>query len=161
VDRYWQFLVSLFVGLVFCEFLLSSLPSLYQWYSSAIGFIGLGVEATLPIPQILANAKSRSCKGFRLSVLASWLIGDSMKMFWFFTSTTSIPLAFKVCGMFQAMCDTVLGVQYMVYGDGEASAKAHPSPAIVQLELQPNGFTTASGHAKAPGRRTSTSEKSI
>ncbi|KAK4239656.1 hypothetical protein C8A03DRAFT_32258 [Achaetomium macrosporum] len=157
---YWQFLLSLFVGLVFCEFLLAPIPSLYQWYSSMIGCIGLGVEATLPIPQILANARSRSCKGFRLSVLASWLIGDSMKMFWFFTSTTSIPWAFKVCGMFQAMCDTILGVQYMVYGDGEATAKAHQSP-VVQHELQANGFTTASGHAKPPGRRTSTSEKSI
>jgi hypothetical protein len=160
--RYWQFLLSLFLGLLVCEFLLAPVPWVYQSYSSLIGYIGLSVEATLPIPQLLANARSRSCKGFRLSVLASWLVGDAMKMFWFFTSTTSIPWAFKICGMFQAACDTLLGVQYMLYGDGEAAPlKAHQSP-VWQHELQSNGFTTASGHSsQTPGRRTSVTEKSI
>ncbi len=148
-------MLSLFAGLVVCEFLLAPIPSVYQSYSSAIGIIGLSVEATLPIPQILSNARSRSCKGFRLSVLASWLAGDAMKMFWFFTSSTSIPWAFKACGMFQAACDAFLGVQYMMYGDGE---KGHSTPAW-QHELQPNGFSTASGLAHSPGRRTSTTEK--
>lgn len=96
-------------------------------YSSLLGYIGLGVEAILPIPQILANARARSCRGFRVSVLASWLGGDSMKMFWFFTSTTSIPLAFKLSGMFQASCDAFLGVQYLMYGEGAVEAvKDHP-----------------------------------
>jgi solute carrier family 66, member 2 len=153
-NRYWQALLSLFAGLVVCELLLSPLPSVYQSYSSAIGIIGLSVEAILPIPQILSNARSRSCKGFRLSVLASWLLGDSMKMFWFFTSSTTIPWAFKICGMFQAACDSFLGIQYMMYGDGEK----HSAPAW-QHELQPNGFSTASGHGNPPGRRTSTTEK--
>jgi hypothetical protein len=159
-NRYWQFLLSLFVGLVICELLLAPVPSVYQSYSSLIGYIGLSVEAMLPIPQILANARSRSCKGFRVSVLASWLVGDSMKMFWFFTSTTTIPWAFKLCGMFQAACDSFLGVQYLMYGDGEAASKSEPLPAW-QHELQPNGFTTASGHVNQPGRRTSTTEKTI
>ncbi|SPQ21818.1 a64cd76c-7e97-4496-9363-a155b4d04773 [Thermothielavioides terrestris] len=155
---YWQFLLSLFAGLLVCEFLLAPIPLVYQSYSSLLGYVGLSVEATLPIPQLLANARSRSCKGFRLSVLASWLVGDAMKMFWFFTSTTSIPWAFKICGMFQAACDALLGVQYLLYGDGETVTKAHQSPIY---ELQPNGFATASGHGgHSPGRRTSTTEKS-
>ncbi|KAK4127775.1 hypothetical protein N657DRAFT_687989 [Parathielavia appendiculata] len=157
---YWRFLLSLFIGLVICELLLAPVPSVYQSYSLLIGYVGLSVEATLPIPQILANARSRSCKGFRLSVLASWLIGDAMKMFWFFTSTTTIPWAFKLCGMFQAACDTFLGVQYMMYGDGEAGSKGHSLPGW-QHELQPNGFTTASGLGNPPGRRTSATEKTI
>ncbi|KAL1839061.1 hypothetical protein VTJ49DRAFT_1891 [Mycothermus thermophilus] len=111
---YWQFLVSLFMGLCLCEFLLAPLPWIYSSYSPLIGFIGLGVEAVLPIPQILANMRSQSCKGFRVSVLASWLVGDAMKMFWFFTSKTTIPWAFKVCGMFQACCDSFLGIQYVI-----------------------------------------------
>lgn len=147
--------------LIVFELLLAPVSSVYQTYSSLIGVIGLSVEATLPIPQILANMRSRSCKGFRLSVLASWLIGDSMKMFWFFTSRTSIPVAFKVCGMFQAACDSLLGVQYMMYGDSGPASKDHASPGPWQHELQSNGFTTASGHSKTPGRRTSTTEKTI
>ena len=99
------------------------MPSLYAFYSAAIGYIGLSVEATLPLPQIYSNYRSRSCKGFRISVLASWLAGDFMKMFWFFTATSEIPWAFKLCGIFQMCCDSFLGVQYLVYGDGEASVR--------------------------------------
>ncbi|KAK4670139.1 uncharacterized protein QC763_209080 [Podospora pseudopauciseta] len=126
---YWQFIMSLFVGLVACELLLSPIPSVYQGYSSLIGYIGLAVEAILPLPQIIANAKSRSCKGFRFSVLASWLLGDSMKMFWFFTSKTTIPWAFKLCGIFQACCDSFLGVQYWMYGKGPTEIKEHELPS--------------------------------
>jgi hypothetical protein len=43
-----------------------------------------------------------------------------MKMFWFFTATSEIPWAFKLCGIFQMCCDSFLGVQYWIYGDGEA-----------------------------------------
>ncbi|KAL1894768.1 hypothetical protein Sste5346_005744 [Sporothrix stenoceras] len=115
---YWQFLLYLFLSLLAAEVLLGPFPGLYSTYSVLIGYIGLSVEATLPLPQIRANMRARSCKGFRVSVLVSWLAGDAMKMFWFFTSTTEIPWAFKLCGLFQAACDSILGIQYFVYGDG-------------------------------------------
>ncbi|KAM3086456.1 hypothetical protein ACMFMG_000590 [Clarireedia jacksonii] len=118
---YWEFLLYLFIGLVACELILSPLPWFYSAYSATIGYVGLGVEATLPLPQILANHKSRSCKGFRFSVLASWIAGDIMKMFWFFTATSAIPWAFKLCGIFQMCCDLFLGVQYWMYGEGNTT----------------------------------------
>ncbi|KAI9898254.1 hypothetical protein N3K66_006614 [Trichothecium roseum] len=123
---YWQFLLYLFGGLIVGQVVLSSVPALYHYYSDMIGFIGLGIEATLPLPQILNNMQTRSCKGFRLSLLAAWIGGDAMKMFWFFTSTSDIPLVFKVFGMFQASCDCFLGVQYWMYGEGETVIKEHP-----------------------------------
>lgn len=43
-----------------------------------------------------------------------------MKMFWFFNATTEIPFSFKLCGIFQMLCDILLGVQYCMYGSGEA-----------------------------------------
>ncbi|CAK7274042.1 hypothetical protein SEPCBS57363_005958 [Sporothrix epigloea] len=115
---YWQFLIYLFVTLLALEVLLGPFASIYSAYSVLIGYIGLSVEATLPLPQILANMRARSCRGFRVSVLVNWLAGDAMKIFWFFTSTTEIPWAFKLCGLFQAACDIILGIQYHVYGDG-------------------------------------------
>jgi hypothetical protein len=117
----------LFGGLVVCEVLFRPMESVYDAYSVLIGYIGLSIEATLPIPQLISNAQSQSCKGFRLSVLASWIGGDAMKVFWFFTSTSEIPLAFKVCGCFQAACDCLLGVQYFIYGagDNETILKEH------------------------------------
>ena len=119
--RYWQFLLYLFITLTALELILSPISSLYAIYSTTIGYIGLSIEATLPLPQIFSNARSQSCKGFRLSVLASWIAGDFMKMFWFFTATSEIPWAFKLCGIFQMCCDMFLGGQYWVYGDGGGS----------------------------------------
>ncbi|KUI71000.1 PQ-loop repeat-containing protein 1 [Cytospora mali] len=120
---YWQTLLWLFIVLTALELVLAPFHGLYATYSVMLGYIGLSVEATLPLPQIFSNARSRSCKGFRVSVLASWLAGDAMKMFWFFTSTTEIPWAFKMCGIFQAFCDAFLGIQYMMYGNGEGKLK--------------------------------------
>ncbi|KAK0124022.1 hypothetical protein ONS95_009008 [Cadophora gregata] len=127
---YWQFLLYLFLTLVCLELVLSPVPSLYATYSALIGIMGLSIEATLPIPQILSNFRSRSVKGFRVSVLASWIAGDIMKMFWFFTATSEIPWTFKLCGIFQMCCDLFLGGQYWVYGEGEPVLKGHHDIAM-------------------------------
>lgn len=125
-----------------------------------LGYIGLSVEATLPLPQIFANARLRSCKGFRVSVLASWLAGDAMKMFWFFTSTTEIPWAFKLCGIFQACCDAFLGLQYLMYGSGEPAkykddGGAGPMPAERQMEMKTAlPVPATNGNTVISGRRT-------
>lgn len=43
-----------------------------------------------------------------------------MKMGFFFLSDPGkVPWAFKMCGIFQAICDAGLGVQYYVYGNGQ------------------------------------------
>lgn len=84
-------------------------------YINLLGYAGLAIEATLPIPQILANHRSGSCNGFRVSVIAAWLIGDTMKMSYFFCSEEDIPWAFKICGMFQCACDFYLGFQYLMF----------------------------------------------
>lgn len=90
-------------------------------YVNLLGFVGLSVEAFLPVPQILANQRSRSCKGFRLSVLGSWLLGDAMKMSYLFYTKDVIPSAFKMCAMFQACCDFYLASQYWIYSRGKTS----------------------------------------
>jgi solute carrier family 66, member 2 len=133
----------LVISLIACELVLSAMPPAYAFYSSVLGTTGLTVEATLALPQILANSQAKSCKGFRVSVLASWLIGDAMKLFWFFTSPNEIPFAFKACGIFQSMCDCFLGLQYFMYGDGgsDGLVKEHPKtegawPSTFNMEMQ-------------------------
>ena len=94
-------------------------PTSASLYTQIVGYVGLAVEAVLPLPQVFANQRARSCKGFRVSVLANWLIGDAMKMGYFFNSEPGkVPWAFKLCGIFQACCDAGLGFQYWAYGDG-------------------------------------------
>jgi hypothetical protein len=52
-------------------------------------------------------------------VLANWLLGDALKMgFFFLNGDGTVPLAFKLCGCFQAACDVGLGIQWWMYGDG-------------------------------------------
>ncbi len=59
-----------------------------------------------------------------MSVLANWLFGDAMKMGFFFLSEEGkVPWAFKLCGIFQALCDLGLGWQYRVYGEGKGEEK--------------------------------------
>ena len=156
--RYWHFLLYVFIGLTVCELTIAPFHGLYPLYSAMIGYVGLSIEATLPLPQILANARARSCKGFRLSVLVSWLLGDTMKMFWFFTATSEIPWAFKLCGIFQAGCDIFLGIQYFMYGSGEAPpTKEHQMASWGGGKLPPlNKATSAlvSGRGSPTGRRT-------
>jgi hypothetical protein len=149
--RYWHAIMYFAAGLVFLELLLSQMPGLYAVYANTIGCIGLGVEATLPIPQILVNMRSKSSKGLRLSVLAAWIGGDTMKLFWFFTSKSEIPWSFKISGMFQASCDFFLGFQYLLYNSPEepAQIKEHP---MVEWEA-PKSTTRSHSRSLTPTRR--------
>jgi len=112
---YWLFLTCYTGALFVLQILVGTAP----WYVALQGYVALGIEATLPLPQILSNQRNQSCKGFRLSVLANWLLGDAMKMMFFFLSASTIPWTFKLCGLFQAACDSYLGVQYWMYGEGQ------------------------------------------
>ena len=98
-------------------------PTIISTYTKFVGYLGLAIEATLPLPQILANQSAQSCKGFRVSVLANWLVGDTMKISYYLASEPGkIPWAFKMCGIFQACCDACLGAQYLVFGNGQDDA---------------------------------------
>lgn len=99
-------------------------------YIALLGYVGLAIEATLPLPQIWKNLSARSCKGFRLSVIVNWLAGDAMKMCYFFGSSEPVPWPFKLCGMFQAACDAYLGLQFWMYGSGEGSVREVEMPTM-------------------------------
>jgi hypothetical protein len=125
--RYWQFLFLLAMLLLTLQLLLEPSLTSATGYTTLLGALGLAIEATLPLPQMLSNYQSKSCKGFRPSVLANWLFGDAMKMGFFFLShEDKVPWAFKLCGCFQAACDLFLGVQWWIYGDGVKEERAMP-----------------------------------
>lgn len=116
---YFYFLAYYALTLAALQFLLGT-ASLYVVVQ---GYVALGVEALLPIPQILENQRNQSCKGFRFTVLVNWLVGDAFKLTYFFLSDGgSVPWAFKLCGLFQAACDCYLGVQYWMFGEGGPAA---------------------------------------
>lgn len=117
---YWHFLGYYSAILLALQLLIGPTSS----YTALQGYVALSVEAILPIPQILENHRTKSCKGFRLSVLVNWIVGDVFKMTYFFLAEGGVPWAFKLCGFFQAACDAFLGVQYLMHGEGEAPVLA-------------------------------------
>lgn len=114
---YYQFLLYLTGALLFVH-ILCPFISRTPIYIELLGYVGLAIEAILPVPQVLKNHNARSCKGFRLSVIINWLAGDTMKMSYFFLSKEYVPWPFRLCGIFQACCDSYLGLQFYMYGDG-------------------------------------------
>lgn len=123
---YWQFLATFTAVLAALQFLVG--PA--EWYVQLQGYIALSIEAILPVPQILKNEKNASCKGFRISVLINWLIGDFFKLSYFYLAEGGIPLAFKLCGLFQTVCDLYLGLQYWRYGDGPQTASSEKEARV-------------------------------
>lgn len=117
-NSYWEYLLAITLVLLILHTFIQ--PTNTSSYTKSIGYLGLAIEATLPLPQILANYRAQSCKGFRVSVLANWLLGDTMKISYYLASEPGkVPWAFKMCGIFQACCDACLGAQYFVYGNGQ------------------------------------------
>ena len=57
---YWSFLAYYSATLLVLQVLFGQAP----WFTALQGYIALGIEATLPLPQILSNQRNQSCKGF-------------------------------------------------------------------------------------------------
>ncbi|PSN74366.1 PQ loop repeat protein [Corynespora cassiicola Philippines] len=138
---YWTFLSYFTLALLVLHFLLSP-TQVFIPYTDLLGYIALAIEATLPLPQLISNYQRRGCKGFRASVCVNWIIGDTFKMWFFFASPTGeVPIAFKICGCFQALCDLGLGLQFWVWGDGPEGVSGYGNEkAIMSPPPVENGF---------------------
>ncbi|KAM0748310.1 hypothetical protein T439DRAFT_291721 [Meredithblackwellia eburnea MCA 4105] len=86
----------------------------FQFYITGLGFLALGLEATLPIPQLLVNFERKSTAGFRRTVLAAWVGGDAVKTIYFFL-TPDNSISFKACAIFQLSVDLCICAQTWIY----------------------------------------------
>jgi len=86
----------------------------WDLYVNALGFLALGLESTLPLPQLYSNFKQRSLYGFRSSTLFGWVAGDVFKTGYFISQKS--PLQFIVCAIFQVSVDFAIVVQRVIYG---------------------------------------------
>ncbi|CEP14578.1 hypothetical protein [Parasitella parasitica] len=85
----------------------------HNWFIESLGFLSLGIESTLPLPQLLTNFKHKSVDGFSLLILASWFLGDSFKAFYFFYQSS--PIQFVACAIIQLTFDTIIVFQFIVF----------------------------------------------
>ncbi|KAI7888910.1 uncharacterized protein EV154DRAFT_565941 [Mucor mucedo] len=85
----------------------------YSMFIEALGFLSLGLESTLPVPQLLTNFKHRNTDGFSLLILASWFLGDGFKAFYFFYNHS--PIQFVACALIQLSFDTIIVFQLILF----------------------------------------------
>ncbi|KAH8832377.1 hypothetical protein DL96DRAFT_1581828 [Flagelloscypha sp. PMI_526] len=101
-NRYVQYLESLAAYITVLTIFILVLGR-STFFVEALGFLALGLESTLPIPQLISNYRQRSLYGFRMSTLVGWFGGDAFKTAYFFAKKS--PLPFKVCAIFQLSID--------------------------------------------------------
>eukprot|EP00796_Vickermania_ingenoplastis_P003957 gene3957-2820_t len=74
-----------------------------------VGYTALSFEAMLVLPQIIKNARRQSTQGLDRVLVATWLLGDAIKMIYF--AVLHQPLPFLFCGSIQLMLDAVVVFQ--------------------------------------------------
>lgn len=82
------------------------------WYSPTLGALALGIEALLPVPQMLTIFKTRNTGGVSTVMIGAWVAGDALKTV--YAVMKSAPLPFVACGLFQLSVDVVLALQLFV-----------------------------------------------
>jgi len=87
-------------------FLMNVMFSSFETYSSILGALALGIEATLGIPQLLKIREQHSSKGFSKTLLLTWVLGDSFKTGYYLMNHS--PLPFIYCGSFQLFIDFLI-----------------------------------------------------
>ncbi|KAL4062458.1 hypothetical protein V8B97DRAFT_1955607 [Scleroderma yunnanense] len=118
--EFWQWplytqYIEFLAGFILCSAILYLIFGRAELYISMVGFVALGMESTLPIPQLISNYKQKSLYGFRASTLIGWVGGDSFKTVYFFLQGS--PLQFKVCALFQLTVDFIIVFQRLYYGN--------------------------------------------
>jgi len=129
--QYLEFLAALIVVLSILLLIFGRMA----WFVSALGFVALGLESTLPLPQLYSNWKHKSLYGFRASTLLGWVGGDSFKTVYFFVQNS--PLQFQVCAVFQLSIDAVIVFQRLYYGTPEPRITAEiaaDEEAVLRLQ---------------------------
>ncbi|KAI0091787.1 hypothetical protein BDY19DRAFT_1040543 [Irpex rosettiformis] len=117
---FWQWrtytqYIEFLAGFIICQAIVFLIFGSSNIYVAILGFVALGLESTLPIPQLISNYKQKSLYGFRMSTLLGWFGGDAFKVVYFFLKKN--PLQFKVCAIFQLSIDCVIVVQRLYYGN--------------------------------------------
>jgi len=113
-SSYTQYIECL-AGIILCSAIIFLIFGRSELYISVLGFFALGLESTLPLPQLISNYKHKSLYGFRASTMIGWVGGDAFKTAYFFLQGSS--LQFKVCAIFQLSVDAAIMAQRLYYGN--------------------------------------------
>ena len=127
-----QFLANLVLSLALLQLLLGDSPT----YVAVLGFVALGIEATLPIPQFISHYRNKSVAGFRPSVMIAWVLGDLFKTSYFFFGDANVTWQFKACAVVQISFDLGIALQFWIYGNRQpwTANEDEVKPIVEELE---------------------------
>ncbi|KAG6381525.1 hypothetical protein JVT61DRAFT_112 [Boletus reticuloceps] len=129
-SSYTQYIECL-ASIILCSAIIFLIFERFEFYISLLGFFALGLESTLPLPQLISNYKHKSLYGFRASTLIGWVGGDAFKTAYFFLQGS--PLQFKACAVFQLSVDTVIVAQRLYYGNTPPPAPVSEGEALEEV----------------------------
>ncbi|KAH8116429.1 hypothetical protein DFH11DRAFT_1580555 [Phellopilus nigrolimitatus] len=112
--------IEFLAGMILVQAILFLIFGRSEIFITILGFLALGLESTLPIPQFFSNYKQKSLYGFRASTLLGWFGGDAFKTVYFFLQGSR--LQFKVCAIFQLSIDCAIVAQRLYYGNKPPAA---------------------------------------
>ncbi|CAD6884808.1 unnamed protein product [Tilletia controversa] len=124
----------------------------FPFFNGALGFYALGLEALLPLPQMLANYRAQSLAGLSPVLIAAWLGGDMAKTVYFVYQSS--PPQFLVCGLIQLSIDLVICYQAYIYREKTADDNAALAEQASKAKARVNEDTEAEADAELDTRPT-------
>ncbi|ESL08429.1 hypothetical protein TRSC58_03868 [Trypanosoma rangeli SC58] len=117
------------------------------------GYMALGIEAMLVLPQILRNDRRKSTQGLTMTLVLTWFVGDIIKVFYFIFDHQPFP--FILCGCLQLFLDLVVGGQIIYFRMrhkqlhvGEVSPTPLPRVEVVDSPQVPQNAGSTYGGTK-------------
>lgn len=93
-----------------------------------VGTAALGIEASMTLPQLVQNAQRGSTAGLSAMLVASWVVGDFVKMGTYLTS--GAPWQFMACATVQLLTDSaILGQVFFLRQPPPPAAPPQPDSA--------------------------------
>jgi hypothetical protein len=113
----WPYFLDYFHFISILSITLSSVSFILGFdnriYIEFLGLVSAGVEALIGVPQIWENYKTKNVKTLSYFMIMCWISGDSIKTFYYITSSSPIQLIF--CGFAQIIGDFVIIGQIYYY----------------------------------------------
>lgn len=78
-----------------------------------IGYLSMSIEATLGLPQLISNYRTKSVEGLSFIMIATWFVGDFFKTLYYVMERQ--PFQFIMCGAVQLTVDILIILQIIAY----------------------------------------------
>lgn len=138
--------------LVICLWGVTTAAGQSTWYAEALGTAALGIEALLPVPQVLKNFRQRSTAGLSAVLVVSWFVGDVFKTA--IAIQLAAPVQFVACGVFQMAMDAVILVQMCILYRGRPAAASDVDPNLGTDDTSEGSAAAAAGGDASVGEST-------